>query len=321
MGAAAEVGVGVRRALLLALALCCGAWRTAEAQRTHLLIVTGLSGEPRFAEQFESAARSIYDVARTQWRVSDSSLVWLAENPARDAARMRGRSAREAVAESFLALSQRVAPGDVVMVLLIGHGSGEGAASRVNLPGPDPTAADYATWLGGFARQTVVLVNASSASGDFVDVLKGPGRVVLTATRSAFERNESVFAGHFAAGLAGGSADLDKDGRISVLEAFRYADLEVARAYETAGTLRTERAVLSDSTLAARVSFGPPIVANDDPRVRALVAELRAMEADLTALRGRRETMTEAAYETALEELLVRIAEKSAEIRAAGGRP
>lgn len=311
----------MRRALLFAAMLCCGALRAAEAQRTHLLIVTGLSGEPRFAEQFEGAARNIYDAARTQWRVSDSSLVWLAENPARDAARIRGRSVREGVADAFLALSQRVAPGDVLMVLLIGHGSGEGGESRVNLPGPDPTAADYATWLSGFARQTVVLVNASSASGDFIDVLRGPGRVIVTATRSAFERNESVFAGHFAAGIAQGSADLDKDGRISLLEAFRYADLEVARAYETAGTLRTERAVLSDSTLAARVSFGPPIAANEDPRVRALVAELRAMEAELVTLRARRETMTEAAYEAALEELLVRIAEKSAEIRAAGGRP
>lgn len=311
----------MRRALLVALLLSCGAWRAAGAQRSHVLIVTGLSGEPRFAEQFEGAARSIYDVARTQWRVADSSLVWLAENPARDAARIRGRSAREAVGEAFLALSQRVAPGDVVLVLLIGHGSGEGAASRVNLPGPDPTAAEYATWLGGFARQTVVLVNAASASGDFIDVLRAPGRVILTATRSAFERNESVFAGHFATGIARGAADLDKDGRISVLEAFRYADLEVARSYETAGTLRTERAVLSDSTLAARVSFGPPSVASEDPRVRALVAELRAMEAELAALRARRESMTEAAYDAALEALLVRIAEKSAEIRAAGGRP
>ncbi len=311
----------MRRALLFALLLSCGAVRAAEAQRTHVLIVTGLSGEPRFAEQFEGAARRIYDVARTQWRVPDSSLVWLAENPARDAARIRGRSAREQVGEAFLALSQRAAPGDVLVVLLIGHGSGEGAESRVNLPGPDPTAADYATWIAGFARQTVVLVNASSASGDFIDVLRGPGRVILTATRSAFERNESVFAGHFATGISSGSADLDKDGRISVLEAFRYADLEVARAYETAGTLRTERAVLSDSTLAARVSFGPPVAANEDPRVRALVAELREMESELAALRARRESMSEAAYEAALEALLVRIAEKSAEIRAAGGRP
>jgi len=311
----------VMRLALLFVALLAGGVRAAEAQATHVLIITGLSGEPRFAQRFESAARAVYDVAKNTWKVADSSLIWLAEDPARDRQRIRARSVREEVAESFLALSRRVRPGDVVVVLLMGHGSGEREGSRVNLPGPDPTAADYATWISGFARQSVVFVNASSGSGDFIDVLKGPGRVVLTATRSALERNESVFSDHFATGLASGDADADKDGRISVLEAFSYAMREVERAYVTAGTLRTERGLLSDSTLAARVSFGPPAAGADDPRVRALVAERVALEEQLAAHRARKATMPEAQYEDELERLLVLIAEKSAEIRAAGGRP
>jgi hypothetical protein len=312
--------VALRLVLMLA-ALLVGNARAAEAQATHVLIITGLSGEPRFAQRFESAARAVYDVAKNTWKVADSSLIWLAEDPARDRQRIRARSVREEVGEAFLALSRRVGPGDVVVVLLMGHGSGERENSRVNLPGPDPTAGDYATWISGFARQDVVFVNASSGSGDFIDVLKGPGRVVLTATRSALERNESVFSDHFAKGLASGDADADKDGRISVLEAFRYAMREVERAYETAGTLRTERGLLSDSTLATRVSFGPPAAGADDPRVRALVAERVALEEQLAALRGRKATMSETQYEDALERLLVLIAEKSAEIRAAGGQP
>lgn len=318
MGVATDAGAGVRSLvalLLLAVAAPLG------AQRTHALIVTGLSGEARFAQRFEQAARAVHDVARTQWRVADSSLVWLSEEPTRDAARMDGRATKEGVQAALLAMSQRVAPGDVVLVLLIGHGSGEREASRVNLAGPDPTAADYRAWIAGFARQTVVFVNASSGSGDFAEVLQGPGRVVLTATRTAFERNESVFSDHFATGIASGDADADKDGRISVLEAFLYANREVERVYATAGTLRTERATLSDSTLATRVTFGPPAAGSDDPRVRALVAERVALEEQLAALRARKATMPEAAYEAELERLLVLIAEKSAEIRAAGGRP
>jgi hypothetical protein len=308
----------MRFVLLLALALVA---TPLEAQRTHVLIITGLAGEPRFAERFEGAARGIFDAAKAQWQVADSSLIWLAENPARDRQRIRAQSTREEVAEAFVALSRQVAPGDVVAIVLIGHGSGERAQARVNLPGPDPTAADYRAWVSGFARQTVVFVNASSGSGDFVDELKGSGRVIITATRTAMERNESVFAEHFANGLASGSADADKDGRITALEAFAFATREVERHYETAGTLRTERAVLSDSTLAARVSFGPPPAGADNPRVRALRAELQELEAQLTALRARKDQMTEAAYEAELERLLVSIAEKSAEIRAAGGTP
>ena len=53
-------------------------------------------------------------------------------------------------------------------VVLIGHGSGQGDASRFNLPGPDLTAADFARLLAPLARQQVAFVNASSASVDFV---------------------------------------------------------------------------------------------------------------------------------------------------------
>jgi hypothetical protein len=304
-----------------ALALALIAPAALEAQRTHVLIVTGLGGEPRFSRLFEESARAVYDVARAQWRVEDSSLVWLAEDPTRDAQRIRARATRESVSEAFLALSRRAEPGDLLFVLLIGHGSGEGAASRVNLPGPDPTAADYASWLAGFARQQVVFVNAASASGEFVPVVSGTGRVIITATRSAYERNESHFGAQFARGLASGDADANKDGRTAVREAFDHAVREVVRIYETAGTMRTEHAVLSDTLLAARLAFGPPVAGSNDPRVRALVAERQALEAQLAALRERKAALPEAEYERELERILVLIAEKSAEIRVAGARP
>lgn len=312
-----------RLAVLLALAACTLVARPRDvaAQQTHVLIVTGLSGEPRFAASFEGAARAIYDAAKSQWKVADSSLIWLAEDPARDRLRIRGRAGRESVAAAMLALAGRVAVGDRVLIVLIGHGSGEREESRVNLPGPDPTAADFRSWLSGFARQQVVFVNAASASGDYVEVLKAEGRVVMTATRSSFERNESLFAAEFARGLGSGAADADKDGRVSALEALQFADIEVARAYETAGTLRTEHPLLSDSTLAARVSFGPPAAGADNPRVRALVAERAALEQAVAALRARKESLLAAAYEAELERLLVAIAEKTVEIRAAGGQP
>jgi hypothetical protein len=305
---------------MFVLALGCAA-PSLGAQQTHVLIVSGLAGEPRFARVFLETATAIYDAARTHWKVADSSLIWLAEEPGLDPARMDGRATREGVETAFLQLSRRVAPGDQLLVVLVGHGGGEREASRVNLPGPDPTAADFASWIAGFSRQSVIFVNAASASGDFVDVLRGAGRVVVTATRSAYERNESRFASFFARGLSTQEADANKDGRITVREAFEYADREVVRSYETAGTMRTEHAVLSDTILAGRLAFGPPPAGSDDPRVRALIAERQALEAQLATLRGRKEQMPEAEYEQELERILVLIAEKSAEIRAAGGRP
>ena len=156
--------------LLLAFAFG-GSPGMVRAQQTHVLIITGLSGESQYRAPFLAAAAMLADSARARWGVVDSSLIVLGEAPAADPTHITGRSTREEVAQAFLRLSRRVAPGDVLLVFLNGHGAGEHAASRVNLPGPDPTAADYATWLSGFVRQTVVFVNAASGSGDFVPVI------------------------------------------------------------------------------------------------------------------------------------------------------
>ena len=289
------------------------------APATHVLLVTGLSGEPRFATAFHAAASSIFDAAKSRWGVADSSLIYLAEDPAGDPGRIRGRATRENVAAAFAALARRSAPGDVVLVVLIGHGSGQGPDSRLSLPGPDPSAAEFAGWLRPLEGRTVALVNASSGSGDFAAVLAGPGRVIVTATKSAFERNEITFADQFARGLTGDAADADKDGRVTLLEAFAWARREVARGYESRNLLATEHAQLSDSALAGTIAFG--LAARPaDPRIAALMDERRALEAQVDALRRRKGTMDSTAYEGELERLLLAIAEKTAAIRAADGK-
>ncbi|MDQ6612868.1 MAG: hypothetical protein M3Y64_10575, partial [Gemmatimonadota bacterium] len=288
-------------------------------QQTHMIIITGLAGEPQFAKKFMAVTDALVDAARDKWGIADSSLFVLGEDPALDPKHVKFKSTKEEIARVFLALSKRVSPGDILFVFLNGHGSGEGAESRVNVPGVDPTAADFNTWLSGFSKQTVVFVNAASGSGDFVQVLAGPGRLIVTATRTALERNEATFATPFVHGLTTAEADADKDGKVSVIEAFTYAKKEVVRAYEADHRMLTEHATLSDSVLARSVAFGGPR-ASTDPKVVALVAERQALESQVAALRARKASMDSTVYANELEKLLLAIAEKSAAIRAAGGK-
>jgi hypothetical protein len=309
------------RAARLAVAwLAAGAlWAgPAAAQRAHVLVVAGLSGEPAYRASFAAAARATREAARTRWGVADSSVIVLTEDSLPVAGVSDGRSTRANVQAGLARLAARARAGDVVLVLLLGHGAGEGAGSRVNLPGPDATAADYAAWLAPLAAQQVVVVNAASGSGDFVPVLAAPGRVVITATRSALERNAPRFAAPFAEALGSDAADTDKDGRLSVLELFRFTRAAVARAYEASNTLQVEHPVLSDSAAAARIAFARE-AAPANARVAALLAERQALESALAALRGRKGAMDAAAYEAELERLLVAIAEKTQAIKAAGG--
>jgi hypothetical protein len=318
MDLSSSPGVGVKLAALLVV---LGAFvaPVASAQNVHVLIITGLAGEPQYGTVFRAEAGLLADSARRRWGVADSSLVVLGEDPAEDPKHITGHSTKEEITKAFLQLSKRVVPGDVVLVFLNGHGTGEGASSKVNVPGPDPTAGEYAAWLSGFAAQTVVFVNAASGSGDFGAVLAGKNRLVVTATKTAIERNASVFAMPFVNGLVG-AADTDKDDRVSVLEAFEFAKKEVARLYEADKRLLTEHATLSDTALARSVSFGAPRAAAD-PRVVAMIAERQQLEAQVAALRARKATTDSTIYANELENLILKIAEKSQAIRAAGGKP
>ena len=148
-------------------------------------------------------------------------------------------------------------------------------------------------------------------------LLAGPSRVVMTATKSAFQRNESQFGRFFVDAYAKDGADTDKDGRVSMLEAFRYAELETKRYYETDGKLATENAQIADQgQLAGRffLAGGGGTVAASG-RVAALYQERSTLDDKLAALKKKKAAMTADAYDAELEQILLEIARKSREIR------
>ena len=144
------------------------------------------------------------------------------------------------------AFQARAATGGQVVIVFIGHGAGADAESRLSIPGPDVTVADVQRWLAGFPRQRAAFVALASGSGDMLPILATPGRVVITATKTSFERNESKFGEYFVHALTADVADADKDGRVSLLEAFRYAQRETKRVYDDASKIQTEHAQLDD---------------------------------------------------------------------------
>jgi len=318
----------------------------AQSGRVRVLIVTGVAGEPQYADQFFTQATTMSDALKTRFGLPDSDVVYLAENPARDAAKIKAASTKENIERELTALGARSKTGDVLFVMLIGHGNGDGTTSKFAIPGPDITANDFARVLDGIGGPTIAVVNAASASGGFVAALSGPNRVIVTATKSDMERNETRFATYFIQAYSSDVADTDKDGRVSVLEAFDYARREVARAYDSEHHLLTEHAQLDDNgdkkgtaapdaksadgSLARRVFLGGKAgsvaaaahAASNDPRVAALEREKDSIETKLDSLRRRKASMDSTAYEKALEDLLVQLAEKNKAIRdATGGRP
>ena len=292
--------------------------------QTRLVVVSGLAGDPKYVESFHAWSASLVDAARSRYAVPESSIVWLAEEPARAPGRIAGKSTKENVERTLEGLAARMRPGEQLLVVLIGHGSAQGDVPRLTLPGPDLSATDLARVLAKHGARRVGVVVAASASGDFVKALSAPGRVVITATKSGFERNESLFGGHFVAALAGDGADADKDGRVSLLEAFTYATREVRRVYEQENRLLTEHALLDDKGNARSFFLtggaAGTAAASTDPRAATLRKEKQELESKIEALKARKEGMDAKAYEAELERLLVELAATTRALRALEGR-
>lgn len=294
-----------------------------ESPATHVLIVTGVGGEPKYSAAFVSQAEQLIK-GLAQVGVSPGAVTWLAEDPARAPGRVAGRSTRETVLAELSRLGARTGSSDRVLVVLIGHGSDAGEP-RFNLPGPDLSAKDLAEALDRLGARPVAVINAASASGGFVDVVASDHRVVVTATRTGFERNETIFAEVLPGAFLGDAADIDKDGALSLLEAFTYASREVARRYENENRLLTEHARVSDEAQARRFVFTARDAAlgaaPGDSVTTALLEKKRDLEDRIERLRTRKAGMDSTTYERELESLLLDLARTNQALRARGRSP
>lgn len=294
--------------------------------QTYLVVVSGLGGTPQYAVQFEAQGR----VLATRVRA-------LGVDSARVSHLGAGsRATREAVMTAVRGVAQRAESSATVAIVLIGHGSATGAPA-FNLAGPDLTAEDMAQLLRLFPTQRIAVVNAAGASGPWVAALSAPGRAVVTATRSATEREQPVFARYFIEAFTGDAADADKNGRVSLLEAFTHARREVDRFYTGAGRLRTEHALLDDDgnregtlepgdsgdgAFASALFLAPRAAGSADPAVAALTVRQDSLERAIAGLRSRRAVMDSTAYQQQLDALLLEAARTGRDIRQRqGARP
>ena len=325
-------GPGLRRAartIAVALAFPLVAARA----QTHLVIVSGLGGEAKYRASFANLSQTLADAANKKLGIPTAEILWFGEDSVSKNPYFRGQSTKTNVERAMGQLAARAGAGDQVVLVLIGHGSGDGADSKISIPGPDLSATDFAQLLSKFPTQRIAFVDLTSASGDMLPVLAARNRVVITATKSSFERNESHFAEFFVAAFSKDVADTDKDGRVSLLEAFRYAVTETKRVYDNDTRLQTEHAQLDDmgaksgvadpdgnsseGVLARRffLDAGLSSTAANDPQLATLYKDKFALEDQIGQLRLKKSTMTADAYDDALEALLVQLARKAKTIR------
>ena len=305
--------------------------------KAFLLIVVGLAGDPEHGKLFHKWGTSLAE-ASAKVGVTADRIVYLVDQKDEEDKLATGRSTREEIQKAIDGFAKAAAPEDAVYVILIGHGSFDGQNARFNLPGPDMTAGDFNALLKRLPTKQIVFVNTASSSGPFVETLSAPGRTIITATRSGAEQFATLFGGFFVDAFTSADADQDKNQRVTMLEAFRFAKAGVARAYEQERLLVIEHAMLDDNgdkdgsqdptptgadgKLAASMSLGSvadaaPLPA--DPKLRALYIERRDLERRVESLRLLKDSMPPAKYTAELEKLVTDLALKTREIRTIEG--
>ena len=338
VGAASPVGAAMNRArrrgaaVLLAVVLAGGAVPAfPSAQEQYALVVAGASGDAALREKHARWRDALVTALRGLPGFDDARLTVLAETPGPGV----GRASRAGVEQALNRLADDMGDAAVLHVVLIGHGSFDGADAKFNLVGPDLEAGEWDRWLSRLPGR-LVFVNTTGASFPFLRRLSAPGRTVVTATDSAAQRYDTVFPRFFIDALTAPAADEDRDGRVSVLEAFEFAGVGVREWYRRQGRLATERALLDDDgdgrgreagragpdgVLAARLHVGAGTArlpaAVTDPATASLAARRSALVEAVRALKAARPRMAPEAYRDDLERTLIELARVSRRLRQA----
>jgi len=301
---------------------------SASADERFAFIVAGVSGSEKIAATQDKWVTTLVATLKGKLGFPADHVVTLTESGTGPAS-----STREGVLAALAAMKQRVKESDMLMVVLIGHGTSVGNVAKFNLVGPDMDSTEWKKSLDGIPGR-VVFVNTTSASFPFVQDLSAKNRIVISATDSASQKFDTIFPQYFIEALDNlAAADSDKNGRLSVWEVFAYASQAVKAAFDQKGTLVTERAVLDDNGdgvakeatatgadgVLAKTTFldAEPASTASNPAAAALEKQRVALEAQIEELKGRKAQMAPADYDAQLEKLAVELARISAQIRTA----
>lgn len=332
-------------ALLALFLLASGAGLRESPAASRDIIICGSGGDEDYRMKFHTWGLRLKTALIERLGRSADDVVLLMES-ADGESTGPNTSALEGIRAALEKATQELQANDELCLYLIGHGSHWQRVSRFHIPGPDLTADELAKLLEPLRAERFVLVNASSASAGFINTLSKPGRVICTATKSVEERNATEFMEYFIQALEDGSADQDRDERISILEACRQAAVLTEAYYVGEGLIATEHALIDDNgdgrgtRLVEDVRRERP----DEPKrpeaadkrdgaaaglvylkdfsfpdtvPRELVDRYLSLLGRVESLKGKKDEMESDAYYAELESLLVEAARAHREIRRA----
>lgn len=224
------------------------------------VIIIGSGGDDLFRERFEAWGNRLEKVLVDSMGREKEQVNLLMPGAERN-------SDLETIRKVFAELKDKHPADRDLFIYLIGHGTFLRREAKLQIPGDDLAAEELNALIDGVPARNVVVINAASTGAAFINVLTGPKRVIASATKSAYEENAPDYMAWFLTALEQGSADTNRDQRISIWEAAQQASALTSSFYKNEGLLATEHAILDDNGdgLGTRLHLDPEL----EPEVRA----------------------------------------------------
>lgn len=157
---------------------------------------------------------------------------------------------KEIISAELQNLKTTITENDSLFVIVIGHTHFENSLAWLNLYGPDVQQKEFAAMFEGIAAKEQTFLITSPCSGYYIKPLSRPGRVIISATESDLEVNETLCP-HALADLLSAAPlaewDLDTDKSLSLFEFYIALCRGVADRYIEETLIATEHAQLDDN--------------------------------------------------------------------------
>ena len=219
-------------------------------------IVCGLSGDADHRKLFAESIELLVTGLTTHhgFAAENIELHWGDEVTDMDGPALRasrGVATRESLAASAEALRASLGADDALWVFVFGHSHYDGRHSWLNIEGPDLNNQEFGRLFEGLRCREQVFAVTTSASGFYLKPLAAAGRVVIVATEPDLEVNETLFPHKLVRAIASPppylDLDIDRDGRLSLLDVYLWTARETAQDYATGMLLATEHALIDDT--------------------------------------------------------------------------
>ena len=217
----------------------------------HVLIIGGAAGEKSFYDAFWNATSRFHQLLVDDYGYTPEQITFLFEDMGASEASgiVDTESRREQVLAAFNQLAETVQPSDRFLLFMLGHASRTGRGDlKFNLRGRDITEAEYITLINSIPAEHQILIFGFPYSGKLVPQLSKPGRIIITSSSPNEGYSlQAGFGGVFVDAFFSGANDTNRDGDISLLEAFLSLQTRTKAFYEKDSNVQSEHPHLDDN--------------------------------------------------------------------------